>query len=79
MVAPAYSQNRFNFNYDTDFDWIDLMIDPQANYETVKDRIKFLRDEMDIEEGRVLLRELSKLDSLNSLNYLHEIIEKDVP
>jgi hypothetical protein len=78
-VSPSFSQNRFNFDYDRDFEWIDLMLDPQAEFTSVKDRIRFLRDEMDIEEGRVLLRELSKLDSLNTLNYLYLIIEKDIP
>jgi len=77
-VSPALGQNKFNFDFDSDFDWVDLLVDKQADYKTVKDQIKFLRDEMDIEEGRILLRELSKLDTLNALNILHEKIDMDL-
>ena len=74
----GFSQNRYNFNFDEKWEWVDLMIDEQCSLYGVLEQLKFLRDEYDINTGRLLFRELSKLDNLNHLNLLTSIIERDV-
>jgi len=78
FIADTFAQNRYNFDFEKDWDWVDLLIDDQSRLFQVQEQIKYLRDEFRIEEGRILFRELAKLDSLNQLRDLPEIINEDI-
>ncbi|MCE1163939.1 MAG: tetratricopeptide repeat protein [Bacteroidetes bacterium] len=72
------AQYKYNFDFGKDWDWVDLLIDEQSSLFGVQEQIKYLRDEFQIEEGRILFRELAKLDSLNQLRGLPEVINEDI-
>lgn len=74
----SFSQNRYNFDFQEKWEWVDLMIDNQCSLFGVIEQLKFLRDEYDINTGRLLFRELAKLDSLNQLNDFSKVIENDI-
>jgi hypothetical protein len=76
--SDSIAQNKYNFDFEKDWDWVDLLIDEQSRLFNVQEQIKYLRDEFEIEEGRVLFRELAKLDSLNQLKLLPEVITEDI-
>jgi len=78
FIADTFAQNRYNFDFEKDWDWVDLLIDDQSRLFQVQEQIKYLRDEFRIEEGRILFRELAKLDSLNQLRDLPEVINEDI-
>ncbi len=78
FIADTFAQNRYNFDFEKDWDWVDLLIDDQSSLFQVQEQIKYLRDEFRIEEGRILFRELAKLDSLNQLRDLPEVINEDI-
>jgi len=74
----SIAQNKYNFDFEQNWEWIDLLLSDQCQMFGVSEQIKFLRDEQNINEGRKLFRELSKLDSLNQLRFLPEIIKSDL-
>lgn len=78
LSGGSKAQVKYNFDFGKDWDWVDLLIDEQSSLFGVQEQIKYLRDEFQIEEGRILFRELAKLDSLNQLRDLPEIINEDI-
>ena len=80
IFSSVYSvaQNRYNFDFEKNWDWVDLMLSDQCQMFGVLEQVKYLRDEQNIKEGRKLFRELAKLDSLNQLQLLPEVIESDL-
>ena len=74
----SFAQNKYNFDFEQNWEWIDLLLSEQCQMFGVSEQVKFLRDEQDINEGRKLFRELTKLDSLNQLRLLPDIIKSDL-
>jgi tetratricopeptide (TPR) repeat protein len=80
LLSSVYSfaQNKYNYDFEQKWDWVDLMLSDQCQMFGVLEQVKYLRDEQNINQGRRLFRELSKLDSLNQLQLLPKIIESDL-
>lgn len=79
LPLNSFSQWRYGFDFDRDFEWIDLLIDEQAKINNAQEQVKYLRNEFSIEEGRILLSSLAKLESVNEIKNLHETAMLDVP
>jgi tetratricopeptide (TPR) repeat protein len=77
-AVPSLAQNKYNFNFEQNWEWVDLMLSEQCEMFGVLEQVKYLRDEQNINDGRRLFRELAKLDSLNQLRLLPKIIETDL-
>ncbi|MFZ4589983.1 MAG: tetratricopeptide repeat protein [Ignavibacteria bacterium] len=76
--VTSFAQNKYNFNFEQNWEWVDLMLSEQCQMFGVLEQVKYLRDEQNINDGRRLFRELAKLDSLNQLRLLPKIIETDL-
>ena len=74
----SFAQNKYNYDFEQNWDWVDLMLSEQCTMFGVLEEVRYLRDEQNINEGRKLFRELSKLDSLNQLRLLPKVIESDL-
>ena len=72
------AQGKYGFDFDRDWEWFDLLFDDLSSSEAISSAVKLLMNEYTIEEGRILFRELIKLDSLNDLKRLPEIVRFDL-
>ena len=72
------AQGKYGFDFDRDWEWYDLLFDDLSSSEAISSAVKLLMNEYTIEEGRLLFRELIKLDSLNDLKRLPEIVRFDL-
>lgn len=80
VLSSAYSfaQNKYNYDFEQNWEWVDLMLSEQCQMFGVLEQVKYLRDEVNLNEGRSLFRELAKLDSLNQIRLLPKIVESDL-
>ena len=72
------AQSKYGFNFEKDWEWFDLLFDDLSSSEAISSAVKLLMNEYTIEEARILFRELIKLDSLNDLKRLPEIVRFDL-
>lgn len=62
------SQDKYVFDFNEDWEWYDLMLSDWCQHSTIlTSYVKTLKEEFTIEEGRMLFRNLAKLDSLNQI------------
>ncbi len=75
--SKNYSQNKYDFDFDSQWKWEDL-IDKVVviNPELIKS-VNYLRDKISIEDARIILKQLSQLDSLKQLSGVSFILKLD--
>ncbi len=74
----SISQDKYDFDFSKNFDWYDLLLsDNVKNSELLKSYVRSLMDEFSIEDGRIFLQELTKLDSINEIKNLPGIAALD--
>ncbi len=72
------AQSKYGFDFERDWEWVDLLFNDLSSSEAISSAVKLLMNEYTIEEARILFRELIKLDSLNDLKRLPEIVRLDL-
>ena len=77
-INKTQAQNKYGFDFEKDWYWVDLLSYKSASSEVMESSIKYLMNEYTIEEARLLFRELTKLDSLNEILLLPEIARYDL-
>lgn len=66
--SNLFSQGKYGFDFKSDWEWYDLMLDDKCKNSTIlTGYIKYMMEEFSIEDGRILFRELEKLDSLTEI------------
>lgn len=78
VPSVVLSQHKYGFNFEQEWEWVDLLIDEQSKTFNTTEQIKYLRDEFSIEEGRLLFAKLTKLESLGELKQLPETAMLDI-
>jgi len=67
-LSGSFSQDKYDFNFNDEWDWYDLKLNDKCINSTIlQGYIKVLMEEFSIEDGRILFRELTKLDNLTDV------------
>ena len=64
---PVFSQQRYGFDFNTNWEWPDLILYEKSSDLPVNNAIKYLSKNLGIQDGRTLFRKLTALDSLNEI------------
>ena len=66
--SKSYSQHNYGFDFNVEWEWYDLMLDDKCKNSTIlTGYIKSLMEDFSIEDGRLLFKELTKLESLTDI------------
>ncbi len=72
-----HSQPYYGFNFDKEWEWVELIYGNYNVSETSKNLVEELENIIDINDARILFKNLSLLDSLNQIKELVKIAEID--
>ena len=77
FVKSSFAQNNYEFDFSKNWEWFDLYSSKPAISNQLIKTIQDLSKEWSIEEARNFFRHLIKLDSLNEILNLPQIIDTD--
>lgn len=76
FTKNSFPQERYGFDFGKNFDWYDLLLnDNTKNSVVLTSYVRSLMEEFSIEDGRILFRQLAKLESLSEIKNLSEIVK----
>ena len=76
-VKKTHSQNKYDFEFETDWNWEDLLNKAVLVNPDLIRSIGQLKKEISIQDARLILRNLSELSSLQELSELQKAAESD--
>lgn len=77
LARFSTAQINYEFDFNNKWEWFNLYSSEPAISNGLIKHIQALSEDWTIEEGRILFRNLTKLDSLNELHNLQKVIDTD--
>lgn len=77
--TPLKTQPKYTFDFDSDWDWIQLMYGEYNISNNSYNILESFFSELNIQDARIIFRSLIRLDSLNEIREIYKVAREDSP